>query len=107
MPHNVLEIEFDSSSAEMSVAAALEHHVRKAIEPLRCPRHFPGRVSFRGEGNEVRLVDACCAPFLEEVRVPVALILAQGRVLRKLRLNARLDSSNGLTGNPLRGTRSP
>lgn len=84
MPDTTLKIEFDSSDTATDVAVELEQHVRKATERLRCPHHFPGRISFRTDREQVHVVDGCCAPFVEEVRAATAVILAQWRVLRKL-----------------------
>ncbi len=84
MPDPTLKIEFDHSGADKDIATALEQHARKATEPLRCSRHFPGRVSFRIDREQVRVVDGCCAPFVEEVKTATAMILAQWRVLRAL-----------------------
>lgn len=84
MPNATRKIEFANSSADKDVATALEQQVRKATEPLRCSHHFPGRASFRIDGERVHLVDGCCGAFLEEVREATAVILAQWRVLRKL-----------------------
>ena len=64
----MLNIEFDCSGADPAVAAIIEEHVREATEALRCSRHFPGRVSFRVDRAQVRVVDACCILFLQTVR---------------------------------------
>ena len=76
--------EFDTGRADKNVAAALEQHARQATEPLRCHHHFPGRVSFRIDREQVHVVGGCCTQFVEEVRAATAVILAQWRVLRKL-----------------------
>jgi hypothetical protein len=85
MPDTTLKIEFESSDAARDVAVELEQHVRKATEPLRCPHHFPGRVSLRADREQVRVVDGCCAPFVEKAREAITVIVAQWRVLRKIR----------------------
>ena len=80
-----LRIEFDGSGADKDSSDALERHVRKATGPLRCPLHFPGRVSFRARGKQVHVVDACCPVFLEKVRAATTVILAHWHALRTVR----------------------
>jgi hypothetical protein len=80
-----LRIEFDGSDAEKDCSDALERLVRKATEPLRCPLHFPGRVSFQARGKQVHVVDACCPVFLEKVSEATIVILAQWRAVRAVR----------------------
>jgi hypothetical protein len=70
------EIEFDGSGADPVVAAFIEGHVRKAIETLCCTHDFPGRVSFRVDGAQVRVHSACCPLFLQAVKDAVADALA-------------------------------
>jgi hypothetical protein len=72
----MINIEFDATGADPEVTALIEQHVRKATEALRCPHHFPGRVSFRVDGAHVRAVDACCRSFLQAVRDSVGNALA-------------------------------
>jgi hypothetical protein len=72
----MLIIEFDGSAVDPEVAALIYDHVRKATEASSCRRHFPGRVSFRVDRAQVRVVDACCTPFLQEVKDAVGNALA-------------------------------
>jgi hypothetical protein len=70
------DIEFDGSGADPAVAALVERHVRKAIEAMCCTHDFPGRVSLRVDGAQVRVVAACCPLFLQTVKDAVGNTLA-------------------------------
>lgn len=64
----MLEINFEAEGMSDGVAARIEQEVRKITGLLRCPDHFPGRISVRVEGADIQVVDACCDTFLREVR---------------------------------------
>jgi hypothetical protein len=72
----MINIEFDASGADPEVTALIEQHVRKATEALRCPHHFPGRVSFQVDEAYIRVVDACCPLLLQVVKDAVGNALA-------------------------------
>jgi hypothetical protein len=72
----MLPIEFEVTGADPAVARLIEEHVRKAIQKLYCPHHFPGRVSIQVDEVRVTVVDACCPLFLQAVRDSVGDALA-------------------------------